>query len=90
MLKRCAAFLRVVEEKGTFDALDQPTDTPKPTEKIFAYRLKERPGMCHVRASGGRGGFYPMATYQFIDNQPEDAVMRNGDQWRQWCESQAK
>lgn len=88
MLHRAAYFLRVTEAGGKFDALDQPADEPMPGEKLYAYVVMEMPLLCHIRASGGRGGMYPMATYRLCDPQPPDATMRDNATWRKWAESQ--
>ena len=85
MLKRAARFLRVVEENGKWDALDQREDTPKPTETIYAYTIVGEPGMSHIHASGGRGGFYTIANYRFVTPQPADSEMRDNNAWRTWC-----
>lgn len=90
MLKRAARFLRVVECAGKFDALDQPEDTPHSAETIYAYEVIEKPCMCHLNAGGGRGGFYPVAMYRFIPEQPSDADMRDTDKWAYWCDERAK
>lgn len=87
-LHRAAMFLRVVEENGKFDALDQLDDTPKPTEKIYAYTIVGKPGMCHVNRGGGRGGFYALATYRLCTKQPPDDVMRDSAAWEAWVRSQ--
>jgi len=87
MLKRAARFIRVVDEVGKWDALDQPEDTPKATEKIYAYQVHGDVRACHINRGGGRGGFYPIAEYRFIVDQPDDATMRDADRWRAWCEA---
>jgi len=57
MLRRAQMFLRVVQDpKGTWDALDQPDDTPKPEERLYAYRIDGQPAMAHYCIRGGRGG----------------------------------
>lgn len=86
MLKRSPFFLRVVEDKGAFDALDQLDDQPRPGEKLYAYRREGEARMVHVNT--GRkpgGGFYPMATYRFMTPQPSESDMADRDLWRQWC-----
>lgn len=85
-LKRAPFFLRVVEDNGKWDALDQFEDHPKPHEKLYAYKCKEHPGVCHLHMAGGRGGWYAVATYLFVKNQPSDSDMRTEDAWHQWCE----
>lgn len=89
MLKRAAQFIRVVEEAGKWDALDQPEDTPKPTEKIYAYQVHGEVNTCHIRASGGRGGFYPIANYRVVAEQPDDATMRHDGLWTAWCKEKS-
>ena len=88
MLKCAARFLRVVEANGTWDALDQPTDTPRPEEKLYAYEIAGQPGMCHLNCGRGRGGWYPIASYRFVKDQPPDAEMRSAEAWSRWCELQ--
>jgi len=88
MLRRAARFIRVVESDGKWDALDQPEDTPKPDEKIYAYEVRGEVGSCHIQMRGkykGGGGFYPIASYGFVEKQPDDATMRDTAKWRQWC-----
>lgn len=83
MLKKSPRFLRVTEENGKFDALDQPTDTPSPTEKIYVYERVGDPGAVHINAKKG-GGFYSMATYRYFENQPTDEYMRDAAKWEYW------
>lgn len=86
MLKRAPRFLRVVDENGQFDALDQLDDAPRPDEKIYVYERVGKVGMIHINTGRkNQGGVFPMATYRFIENQPDDAVMRNRDQWQSYC-----
>jgi len=86
MLKRAARFLRVVESFGKFDALDQPGDRPTPSEKLYAYEIVESPGMAHINCGRGRGsGFYPVASYALVKEQPSDEQMRDAKQWHEWC-----
>lgn len=89
MLKRAARFLRVVENDGSFDALDQPCDVPTPNEKLYAYTVVGDVGHCHIHASRGRGGFYPIANYKLVEAQPTEAEMRDNASWRAWCERNA-
>lgn len=84
MLKRSAYFLRVVECKGVFDALDQLNDSPRPEERLYAYRIVGKPGMAFVDGPKVRG-CYPIAIYEFIPEQPTDDQMRSSDAWHNWC-----
>ena len=84
MLKRSPKFLRVVESDGGFDALDQPDDTPRPTEKLYAYQLADKRGTVHI--CGGRAsGWHALVDYKVISEQPTDETMRGTDKWREWC-----
>jgi len=94
-LRRAPIFLRVVVnrygDKKTWDALDQLGDTPKAGEDIFAYRLASQPRHMHLCRSPRRlSGYYAMADYRFVGQQPDDATLRNADKWRAWCIEQAK
>ena len=88
LLKRAAYFIRVVEDGGIFDALDLPEDTPKLTERIYAYRIVSSPGYCHMNFGRGRGWSGPVAEYSFIDPQPGDEQMRTNKAWSEWCQKQ--
>ncbi|RJP48772.1 MAG: hypothetical protein C4586_08655 [Anaerolineaceae bacterium] len=91
MLKRSPIFLRVVEVNGQWDALDQLDDEPAPHEKIYAYERIGEPGMVHINAGRkGNSGWYPMAAYRFITDQPTDSAMLDSEAWRQWCRNRVK
>lgn len=91
MLRRAARFLRVTEVAGKFDALDQPHDTPLSDEKLYAYEITAKPGMCHIRSGKqGASGFYPIASYRFCSVQPTDKQMRSVMLWSEWCQLQPK
>ena len=85
MLKRAPRFLRIVEACGKWDALDQLDDKPEPREKIFAYERSGERGTVHINQGSGRGGWYTIAAYRVLADQPDDTVMRNNERWRQWC-----
>ncbi len=87
MLKRAVRFLRVVvDAKNKVDALDQLYDQPAAGEKIFAYEITANPTMCHLNCGGGRGGFYPIANYRLVPQQPDDATLRDTFSWGEWCQ----
>ena len=93
MIRRAPPFLRVVEShrKGEWDALDQVDDEPRPKETIYAYRRTKKPGVCHIKATRrSASGWYPMADYSFVAEQPADEVMRSRETWRAWCVEQAR
>jgi hypothetical protein len=86
LLHRAPRFLRVTCDGEHWDVLDQLEDVPKASEKLFAYELTTNPGMCHINA-GKRSGFYTIANYRLITEQPTNLVMRcrDNEAWRQWC-----
>jgi hypothetical protein len=91
-LKRAPRFLRVVFDPhggGKWDALDQVDDAPTAAEQVCAYEIVGEATPCHVRRQCG-GGFYMMASYRFLTDQPADAAMRSIEPWRAWCEERAK
>ena len=86
MLKRAPLLLRVVESDGTWDALDQLDDLPNPWEKIYAYERVGDVGQVHINAGRSAGhGWYTMASYRFVPDQPTDAEMRDPEKWQAWC-----
>jgi hypothetical protein len=86
MIRRTPVFVRVTEEGGKWDILNDAGDAPRKTETPHAYVLSERPGMCCIRASGGRGGIYSSGTYRQCDPQPSESIMRDDKQWANWVE----
>ena len=91
MLKRSPVFLRVVVgQDGVWDALDQLGDSPRPGETIIAYRIDGEPGTCHLNFGGGKGSWYSVAQYKYVQNQPSEAVMRSHSDWRAWCREAVK
>jgi hypothetical protein len=92
-LRRAPIFLRVVIDiDGGVDALDQPGDTPSPTETIHVYRLASEPSHFIVCSRGKGAGCNPGVTadYCLYDNQPTDEEAREGSCWRAWCLLQAE
>ncbi len=89
-LRRAPKFLRVVVDGDEVDALDQLEDSPRATEKLFAYVIVENHGMIHINARDKRGrrcgGYYAMAKYALVEVQPADEIMRSKSKWRNWCE----
>jgi hypothetical protein len=85
-LRRAPVFLRAVRASdGTWDALDQLTDTPRPNETIAVYR---RTGLAHrVHINAGRSGCFwtQLAEYRVVDSPPADGIARNTASWREWC-----
>ena len=89
-LKRAPNYMRVTKPaEGKFDALDQLSDTPLPGEALFAYKKVEDHGKVHV-CGGKITGWYAVAVYQFIEAQPDKAVMIGTNSWREWCREQQR
>jgi hypothetical protein len=90
LLARAPQYLRVVQVQTThFDALDKLDDEARPEEKIHAYKLNGKPGICHINRRGGSGGWYTVANYILVPNQPTDEEMRDTSRWRDWCRAQS-
>jgi hypothetical protein len=89
LLKRAPHWLRVViGAAGEVDALDQLTDTPDPTEKVYAYVMVSGPTRSHVNM-GRRGcNFYQGGHYRLCEEQPEEWRLRDTDRWRAWVSDQ--
>lgn len=87
-LRRAPVVLRVVRDRrtGAWDALDQLTDQPKPTEEIFVYRLAEEPTYMHLKcARRSQSGFRCMANYRHWPQQPADDQLRTDSAFNRWC-----
>lgn len=91
MLRRAPLFLRVVvnENTGEVDALDQPDDSPRLDEVLYAYVLTEAPHWAHFRAAKGRGGFFNGGKYKLVQPQPSMEKMAGKTLWARWCEREA-
>lgn len=87
-LKRAAQFLRVTKDDlGKVDALDQPEDVPRSNETLYAYEISQFKGMCHTNRGRNGGGFFAIASYHIVRDQPTDKIMRSLKLWGEWCEA---
>lgn len=88
-LRRYPVMLRVVCGPAGIDALDQLDDQAEPDERIYVYRLMERPASCHIDGvrNGRRfGEWTKIARYEVLpDGAPDDAVLRDNEKWMAWC-----
>ncbi len=90
-LQRAPLFLRVVLcRDGSVDALDQPDDSPRANEQLFAYRRSADHGEIHLQLAGPggrgrRGRTESRAEYTLIEPQPEEAHLRDRLLWESWC-----
>ena len=93
-LQRIVFFLRVVRgTDGKWDALDQPSDLPAPSEAIWVYRHNKTEGSAFVdgrdQKTGKRWGRVEhIASYRLHEIQPDDAAMRDNAAWTKWCHEQ--
>lgn len=91
-LERIPKFLRVViDSNGAVDALDQPDDEPRESEKVYAYRsiFQIRGFICKVKGHKGCMQFQN-AQYRMLVMQPEESILRSGKLWRKWVEEFSK
>lgn len=91
LLKRAPHFLRAVQAPdGTWDALDQLDDTPKPEETVVAYVMVTGPRSVHICARGknNRSGWYQGGDNRVVEPQPTDAQLRDTTAWRAWVAEQ--
>ena len=97
LLRRTPLYLRVTHREGlggtkktgAWDALDQLSDRADPAETLYVYRLVETGPWLHLRMERC-SGFYRRAKYRFVQDQPEDGVMRSTERWREWAEAEAR
>jgi hypothetical protein len=84
-------FLRVVFDGKEWDGLDQPDDTPRPSETVYAYRQVAYHGSGFwdgVDKRGRRiGGRLHLCEYRFIEPQPDRETLRSRAKWVAWTES---
>ncbi len=85
MLRNAPQFLRVVvNHAGEIDALDLPTDTPRPDEACFVYIRQGDAGRVHLhRPKAAGSGWFAMATYRFLEasRQPAQEQMVTAEAW---------
>ena len=86
LVKRAPLFLRAVEDSvsGEKDVLDQLDDEPKATEKVFVYKLQGEASWVHLNFGGGKGGFYAMGKYKYLE---EGEALRGTEEWQRYCVS---
>lgn len=88
MLTRAPMFLRVTEDRGKFDALNQLEDTARSTEKLYAYEMVGTPGRAFI--DGKVSGCFCIADYKLCSIQPDDATLRDNAQWTDWVMTEAR
>jgi hypothetical protein len=97
-LERAPFYLRITHcfeaNKDKWDALDQPADSAEAHESLYLYRVRPtRMGFAFYDGTGKNGrrtGWRSMmADYDYVAAQPADAVMRDNEQWIEWCLEQS-
>ena len=88
-LRRVPLLLRVVRDRGgARDALDQLDDVPKKSETIHVYRRRDDKPVSryHIRCSPRiASGFYWLACYSVLPDQPSDDQVRTTEAWQAWA-----
>jgi hypothetical protein len=90
-LRRSPLYLRVTFDPATkkWDGLDQLSDEPAAGEQVIVYRRVGEPSVAFLDwsdATGRRcGGRVAMWSYELVQQQPEDAVLRDTAKWQAWC-----
>lgn len=78
-------YLRaVIDKNGAVDALDQPNDTPKLSEKIYAYRMVD--GTYKSGFYCGKDGckLFRSGDYKLCSIQPSQEILRYRESWYEW------
>lgn len=85
LLARAAPeWLRVVcGPDGKWDCLDQPGDMPAGGERVYLYRRVGEVDRVHLRMRKG-SGWYAIATYSFVEPQPDEETLRGIRAWKEW------
>jgi hypothetical protein len=89
MLRNAPIVLRVTcSPTGKWDALDAREDQAAPRERIFLYFLTEKPSWFHLRCSPrSASGTYWQSKYRYLEQQPDEHVMRDNFLWGAWWAS---
>lgn len=96
-LRRCPLYLRVTFRKRAdgllvdFDVLNYLDDQPEKDEILVVYRLTGPANRIHLLIrwkNRKNGGWWQTGEYAVNPEQPSEAVIRNNEKWRAWCEGQ--
>ena len=83
MVKRAPRYLRAVKDAdGSTDVLDQVEDTPKPSEKVYVYRMEGNPGTIHLHG-GKSSGWWALASYYHLEALDGESF-RDNQAWQEW------
>ena len=94
-LERLPRFLRFVvrgSDWKTLDALDQLDDKPEPGETVIAAEWTRKTTVHIDRVKDGKriGEWLDEVTYEYVEPQPSQDVLRDSEAWHQWCMEQVK
>lgn len=89
--RRAPRFLRVVhnQDTGAWDCLDQLEDQPERGETLYAYRRVKDEGWIHVCRRPRGSGTFRIATYEFLEPQPDELTLQSNPRWQAWALAQA-
>lgn len=83
-LSRAPRFLRVCRSPQlTFSALEKPDDRAAIADTLIAYEIASS------RTPRGTVDANPVASYRMVQDQPDDAVMRDAEKWKAWATERA-
>jgi len=89
VVRRAKFFLRVTFDGSKWDCLNEYFDTAAAGETLYVYLLIEKPTAVHLKMTKrSQSGWYAMARYRFLPEQPADADIRENASWRIWCLAQ--
>lgn len=87
-LRRAPVMLRVVESRGSWDALDQLDDEPRRGEKVHVYLQVGQTTSVHICARNrAASGWFTIASYRHFPDQPGDAHTMTRQAWSDWCDT---
>lgn len=83
-------FVMVGTDWKTLDVLNQPEDTPKEEEHVYA-TVKKEVSTLHI--DGTRGGkrfaeWRRVVVYELVPEQPPQEVLRDTARWQEWATKQ--
>ena len=88
-LRLAPLVLRVTRAPdGTWDGLDQGEDEPRRDEMIHVYLRDGQSGYAHIdylTKQGRRGMTVAVASYRYLEPQPQDHEVRSRKAWHAWC-----
>lgn len=88
MVKRAPLFLRAVTQQvgdtTAKDVLDQLSDAPSPSERVYVYKLQGVSGMVHLNRGSKGSGFFATGVYRHLAD-VDGETLRDTESWWTWC-----